>query len=44
VLGDCELEIGDWTQSTIPNPQSTIHNPQSPILALLIYKIFNLKS
>ena len=23
--------IGDWAQSSIPNPQSPIPNPQSPI-------------
>ena len=29
-IGNCELEIEDWAQSPIPNPQSPIPNPQSP--------------
>jgi len=31
------LEIGDWAQSPIPNPQSPIPNPQSPIKICNIY-------
>ena len=30
-IGDCELGIGDWAQSPIPNPQSSIPNPQNQI-------------
>jgi len=29
------LGIGNWAQTTIPNPQSPIPNPQSPIYDLI---------
>jgi len=27
-MGDMGLGLGDWTQSSYPNPQSPIPNPQ----------------
>jgi len=33
-LGYGDFGIGDWAQSTIPNPHSPIPNPQSPFRSL----------
>ena len=35
-FGNCTLDIGDWAQSPIPNPQSPIPNPHF----FIIKKIF----
>jgi len=36
------LEIGDWAQPPIPNPQSPIPNPQSPIPNEVLFKKINI--
>ena len=41
-IGDCGLEIENWTQSPIPNPQYTIPNP--PVNKLQSIKNFNIKN